>query len=37
MKHYQKYEMASLSPRLTQDVLLMAGRRGPLYPGASTA
>jgi hypothetical protein len=25
LKHYQKYETASISSRLTQDVLLMAG------------
>jgi hypothetical protein len=32
MKHYQKYEMASLSPRLTQDVLLMAGAEDHYIP-----
>ena len=32
MKHYQKYETASLSPRLTQDVLLMAGAEDHYIP-----
>jgi len=32
MKHYQKYETASISPRLTQDVLLMAGAEDHYIP-----
>jgi pimeloyl-ACP methyl ester carboxylesterase len=32
MKHYQKYETASVSPRLTQDVLLMAGAEDHYIP-----
>jgi|HubBroStandDraft_1064217.scaffolds.fasta_scaffold13029_3 pimeloyl-ACP methyl ester carboxylesterase len=32
MKHYQQYETASLSPRLTQDVLLMAGAEDHYIP-----
>ena len=32
MKHYQKYETASISPRLTQDVLLMAGTEDHYIP-----
>jgi len=32
MKHYQKYETASSSPRLTQDVLLMAGSEDHYIP-----
>jgi pimeloyl-ACP methyl ester carboxylesterase len=32
MKHYQKYETASLSSRLTQDVLLMAGAEDHYIP-----
>jgi pimeloyl-ACP methyl ester carboxylesterase len=32
MKHYQKYETASISSRLTQDVLLMAGAEDHYVP-----
>jgi hypothetical protein len=32
IKHYQKYETASISPRLTQDVLLMAGAEDHYIP-----
>jgi alpha-beta hydrolase superfamily lysophospholipase len=32
LKHYQKYETASISPRLTQDVLLMAGAEDHAIP-----
>jgi len=32
MKHYQCYETASISPRLTQDVLLMAGAEDHYIP-----
>ena len=32
MKHYQKYETASISSRLTQDVLLMAGAEDHYIP-----
>ena len=32
MKHYQKYESASISSRLTQDVLLMAGAEDHIIP-----
>jgi pimeloyl-ACP methyl ester carboxylesterase len=32
MKHYQKYETASISPLLTQDVLLMAGAEDHYIP-----
>ena len=32
MKHYQKYESASISSRLTQDVLLMAGAEDHYVP-----
>ena len=32
MKHYQKYETASVSARLTQDVLLMAGAEDHYIP-----
>jgi len=32
LKHYQKYETASLSSRLTQDVLLMAGSEDHYIP-----
>ncbi len=32
MKHYQKYESASISPQLTQDVLLMAGAEDHYVP-----
>jgi pimeloyl-ACP methyl ester carboxylesterase len=32
LKHYQKYETASISPRLTQDVLLMAGAEDHYIP-----
>jgi len=32
MKHYQKYETADISPRLTQDVLLMAGAEDHYIP-----
>ena len=36
MKHYQKYETADISPRLTQDVLLMAGAEDHYIPVAPT-
>jgi alpha-beta hydrolase superfamily lysophospholipase len=32
LKHYQKYETASISPVLTQDVLLMAGAEDHIIP-----
>jgi alpha-beta hydrolase superfamily lysophospholipase len=32
LKHYQKYETAGISPRLTQDVLLMAGAEDHYIP-----
>jgi hypothetical protein len=32
LKHYQKYETASISSRLTQDVLLMAGAEDHYVP-----
>jgi hypothetical protein len=32
MKHYQKYESASISSQLTQDVLLMAGAEDHIIP-----
>jgi pimeloyl-ACP methyl ester carboxylesterase len=32
LKHYQKYETASISPRLTQDMLLMAGAEDHYIP-----
>jgi hypothetical protein len=32
LKHYQKYETASISPRLTQDVLLTAGAEDHYIP-----
>jgi hypothetical protein len=32
LKHYQKYETASISSRLTQDVLLMAGAEDHYIP-----
>jgi hypothetical protein len=32
MKHYQNYETASISSRLTQDVLLMAGAEDHYIP-----
>ena len=32
LKHYQKYETASVSPQLTQDVLLMAGAEDHYIP-----
>ena len=32
MKHYQRYETASISSRLTQDVLLMAGAEDHYVP-----
>ena len=32
VKHYQKYETASISSRLTQDVLLMAGAEDHYVP-----
>jgi hypothetical protein len=32
MKHYQKYETASISSRLTQDILLLAGAEDHYIP-----